>query len=648
MTAPAAGLALHRSPSSSARQAHARDDAALDAAGPVAGTAAPTLAVRGLTTEFKLADRWQPVVQDVSFEIHPSETVAIVGESGSGKSVTALSIMRLIDPRFGKVSGSVRFGGKELLTLTEAAMQRVRGNDIGMIFQEPMTSLNPVLTIGYQISESLISHRGMSRAQARAEAIRLLDRVRIPAAAARFGDYPHRFSGGMRQRAMIAMALACRPALLIADEPTTALDVTIQAQILDLIKELQQEAQTAVLFITHDMGVVAEVADRTIVMYRGRHIEANATTTLFTAPGQPYTRALLAAIPRLGDMAAHATPLPFPVVDPETGQAGTDTARQDTVDRIARPILDVQAVCTRFDTRAGFFGRVRGRVHAVEGVSFTLQPGETLGLVGESGCGKSTIGRSIVGLNTPTSGSVLIDGLDVHRVDADTLRALRKRVQIIFQDPFASLNPRQTVGASIAEPLVAHGLQTRRHVAARVSELLENVGLNPDMAHRYPHEFSGGQRQRLCIARALGLEPGLIVADESVSALDVSIKAQVVNLMLDLQARMGLAYVFISHDIAIVERVAHRVAVMYLGEIVEIGPRRAVFENPQHPYTQRLMAAVPVPDPSRRYHRRPPSRDEIRNPLRPLDYAPPQRTYREVSPGHCVQVWDDEWNLQAR
>ncbi|MBR0699897.1 ABC transporter ATP-binding protein [Bradyrhizobium diazoefficiens] len=609
-----------------------------------AGAEAPVLSVSRLTTSFMLERRWIPVVRNVSFDVAARETVAIVGESGSGKSVTALSIMRLIPKEIGRIEGRVMLAGRDLLALPDASMKDIRGNDIAMIFQEPMTSLNPVLTIGFQIAEALIQHRGLSRAAAEAETARLLDRVRIPAAKSRFHEHPHRLSGGMRQRVMIAMALACKPKLLIADEPTTALDVTIQAQILELLKELQQEEGMSILFITHDMGVVAEIADRTVVMYGGQAVETDATARIFAAPSHPYTRALLAAVPRLGSMDGCARPMRFPIVDKVTGTSDEPAETPDTVSAAERPLLEVSGLTTRFPIRSGLFGKVSGRVHAVENLSFTLRAGETLALVGESGCGKSTTGRSILKLTEPDSGTVLIDGQDVLAMNARTLRDVRKQMQIIFQDPFASLNPRMSVGTAIAAPLLANGLATASQARDQVAGLLVRVGLSADMAARFPHEFSGGQRQRICIARALALGPKLIVADEAVSALDVSVKAQVVNLMLDLQASMGLAYLFISHDIAVVERMSHRVAVMYLGEIVEIGPRAALFGNPQHPYTKKLMAAVPVPDPSRRGTRREVANDEIRSPVRASDYQPPVRQYREVSPGHVVQVWGAEWS----
>ncbi|MCO5089696.1 ABC transporter ATP-binding protein [Bosea sp. (in: a-proteobacteria)] len=603
----------------------------------------PILTVSNLTTSFRVEGQWKSVVRNISFDIKPKETLAVVGESGSGKSVTALSIMRLTPPQSSRIEGSIKLNGTELLTLPDSEMRKIRGNEIAMIFQEPMTSLNPVLTIGFQIAEALILHRGMSRSEAEAETVRLLEKVRIPAAKSRFHEYPHRFSGGMRQRVMIAMALACKPKLLIADEPTTALDVTIQAQILELIKTLQDEEGMSVLFITHDMGVVAEIADRTVVMYNGDEIETGATEDIFARPQRPYTKSLLSAVPKLGSMIGKERPMRFPVVDRTTGESDVPTEVPDTVKAAERPVLEVAGLTTRFEIRGGLLSSVRGRVHAVENVSFSLQAGETLALVGESGCGKSTTGRSVMRLIEPLSGSVLLDGVDVLKLSQHDLREQRKRMQMIFQDPFASLNPRMNVGAAIAEPLLINNLASRSQARDKVADLLKRVGLLPEMASRFPHEFSGGQRQRVCIARALAVEPRLIVADEAVSALDVSVKAQVVNLMLDLQARMGLGYLFISHDMAVVERVSHRVAVMYLGEIVEIGPREAIFENPQHPYTKRLLAAVPIADPARRLQKRPVSNDEIKSPVRPADYEPPVRQYREVSPGHAVMIWGEEW-----
>ncbi len=600
-------------------------------------TSQPVLSVRNLTTAFRADGGWRPVVRNVSFDVSAGETLAIVGESGSGKSVTSLSVMRLLAPKSSRIEGEVVLNGRNLLDLSEKAMRGVRGNEVSMIFQEPMTSLNPIFTIGRQISEVLTRHKGMTKSAARAETIRMLERVRIPNAASRFDEYPHQFSGGMRQRVMIAMALASRPKLLIADEPTTALDVTIQGQILDLIKELQDEEGMAVLFITHDMGVVAEIADRTVVMFRGDAVETGPTADIFRRGQHPYTRALLSAVPRLGSMEGEAAPLRFPVVDTATGVITAPPAPA-ALPGHSQPVLQVRNLVARFPVRSGLFNRQTGAVHAVENISFDLRQGETLALVGESGCGKSTTGRSVMRLIEPSSGDIQLDGFDVRKLDAVELQRMRKSVQMIFQDPFSSLNPRMTVGQAVAEPFLKHKLGGVRQAAEKTDYLLERVGLSASMKNRYPHEFSGGQRQRIAIARALSLDPKVIVADESVSALDVSIKAQVCNLLMDLQESLDLAFLFISHDMAVVERVSHRVAVMYLGEIVEIGPRAAVFENPQHPYTKKLMAAVPVPDPARRGIRRGIAADELRSPVRANGYQPPVREYREVSDGHLVQV----------
>jgi peptide/nickel transport system ATP-binding protein len=603
------------------------------------------LAVRNLKTAFRTPDGWVEIVKGISFDIAAEETLAVVGESGSGKSVTALSIMRLLDPEMSRVEGSVKLGGRELLGLNKAEMRSVRGRQMGMIFQEAMTSLNPLATIGSQIAEVLTIHGLMSGSEAMKEAERLLDRVRMPAAKSRLGDYPHSLSGGMRQRVMIALALACKPKLLIADEPTTALDVTIQAQILQLIKQLQKEEGMGVLFITHDMGVVAEIADRTVVMLAGEAIEADTTEAIFARAQNPYTKALIAAVPRLGTASGNGQPQHFPILDKKSGQIIVGKVRPDSVNHTAQPVLRVKNLVKRFDLPHGFFSGPKGRVHAVENVSFDLQPGETLSLVGESGCGKSTTGRTLMRLVEPQSGEISIDGTDLLALDKERMRDMRRHIQMIFQDPYASLNPRITVGEAIAEPYLTHRLGTKAQARDKVMELLGQVGLLPDMANRYPQQFSGGQRQRICIARALSLEPKIIVADESVSALDVSIKAQVVNLMLDLQEKFGLAYLFISHDMAVVERISHQVAVMYLGEIVEKGPVKAVFGNPQHPYTKRLMAAVPIPDPARRLEVRSINNDEIKSPIRPADYVPPVREYRMVSEGHLVQVWGDDWKM---
>ena len=590
------------------------------------------LSVRNLTASFRHGDGWNAVVDGVSFDIDIGKTVALVGESGSGKSVTALSIMGLLPRKSTLVTGQAFLDGTDLLRLSDKEMELFRGNRIAMIFQEPMTSLNPVYSVGRQIAESLIRHQGMARREALREAVRLMDRVRIPAASSRSREYPHEMSGGMLQRVMIAAALACRPRLLIADEPTTALDVTIQAQILQLIKELQDEQEMGVLFITHDMGVVAETADRTVVMYRSRMLEQGSTAEVFSSPQTRYTRTLLAAAPRLGEMARAKSPQPYFL----PGSSANSVSRRDTVERDASPLLSVRNLSTRFDIRKGLLGRVVGRIHAVEDVSFDLAKGETLALVGESGCGKSTTGRSILRLVEPCGGKVVMSGRNLATLSASAMKRQRRSMQMIFQDPFSSLNPRMRVGEAIVEPMIYHGIATRREAGKRVSALLEQVGLSPNMANNWPHEFSGGQRQRIAIARTLALNPALIVADESVSALDATIKAQVVNLMMELQESLGLSYLFISHDMAVVERVSHRVAVMLLGEIVEIGPRDLVFNSPRHPYTRRLLSSVPIPDPARRRHRRNIPPTELKSPIRPPDYAPPKRDYRQVGPGHFV------------
>jgi glutathione transport system ATP-binding protein len=601
----------------------------------------PVLAVDQLTVEFATADRVVTAVRNLSLHIERGETLAVVGESGSGKSVTALSIMRLVEHGGGRiVGGRLRFarpGGAlvDLATVDAATLRDIRGGEIAMIFQEPMTSLNPVFPVGEQIAESIRLHQNQDARAARAEALRMLEQVRIPEARSVLDRYPHQLSGGMRQRVMIAMALSCRPALLIADEPTTALDVTIQAQILTLIGLLQDEMHMAVMFITHDMGVVAEVADRVVVMYRGEKVEEGAAEPIFKAPSHPYTRALLAAVPKLGALRDEDAPRKFSL--PGTGAAPAATSRAPRPARAdGTPLLRVRRLTTRFDLKSGFLSRVRRRVHAVEQVSFDLAAGETLALVGESGCGKSTTGRSLLRLVDIAGGSIEFDGRDIARLPASSLRAVRRDIQMIFQDPFASLDPRLTVGFSIAEPLYIHGVARGREAEERVAWLLEHVGLAGEHARRYPHEFSGGQRQRIAIARALALKPRIIVADEAVSALDVSIQAQIVNLLLDLQSEFGVSYLFISHDMAVVERVSHRVAVMYLGQIVEIGPRRAVFESPQHPYTRKLMAAVPVADPARRRRERALSSEEVPSPIRAVGDEPESAPLTEVAPGHFV------------
>ena len=613
------------------------------------------LEVQGLTVRFDTSERSVVAVKDLGFHVRAGEVLAIVGESGSGKSVTSLSVMRLIEHgggtiASGKISFTRRNGGKlDLAKAADSVMRTIRGGEISMIFQEPMTSLNPVFSVGTQVAEAVMLHQGLSHAEAEAEALRMLELVRIPEAKQILKRYPHQLSGGMRQRVMIAMALSCKPSLLIADEPTTALDVTIQAQILQLIRQLQEEMGMAVIFITHDMGVVAEVADRVLVMYHGEAVEEGTCEQIFHNPRHPYTQSLLAAVPRLGSMRGTDEPAPFPllrITDPEAEQLGTadmDETPVDMPEPVASvpsvsdgPVLSVDNLITRFDVETGFWGKVKRRVHAVEQVSFNLYPGETLGLVGESGCGKSTIGRSLIGLETPRSGSIVFNGQELTQVSGSQLQKLRRNIQYVFQDPYAALDPRLTVGFSIMEPLLIHKVCSRQEAERRVGELLERVDLDPAMAVRYPHEFSGGQRQRVCIARALAMNPEIIIADESVSALDVSVRALIINLLLALQKEFRIAFLFISHDMAVIERVCHRVAVMYLGQIVELGSRRDVFENPLHPYTKRLMSAVPIPDPSRRTMSHTLLTGEIPSPVRSADYEPVVAPLKEVSPGHFV------------
>ncbi|CCM95411.1 Dipeptide transport ATP-binding protein DppD (TC 3.A.1.5.2) [Klebsiella pneumoniae subsp. pneumoniae ST512-K30BO] len=557
------------------------------------------LVVRNLNVAFRQQDAPEvQAVRQLSFSLRRGETLAIVGESGSGKSVTALALMRLLDAASSEVNSEglwLRRRNRQVIALneqTDAEMRRVRGADLAMIFQEPMTSLNPVFTIGEQIAESLRLHQGLGREEALRAAKKMLDQVRIPQAEEMLSRYPHQLSGGMRQRVMIAMALSCRPAVLIADEPTTALDVTIQAQILQLIAVLQKEMAMGVIFITHDMGVVADIADRVLVMYRGEAVETGSVEEIFRSPQHPYTQSLLAAVPRLGEMRGQDLPRRFPLPGHE--------------------------------------------VHAVEKVSFDLWPGETLSLVGESGCGKSTTGRALLRLVETQGGTITFDGQRIDTLAGGKLQALRRNIQFIFQDPYASLDPRQTVGDSIMEPLRVHGLLRGEAARERVAWLLKRVGLQPEHAWRYPHAFSGGQRQRICIARALALNPKVVIADESVSALDVSIRAQIINLMLDLQREMGIAFLFISHDMAVVERISHRVAVMYRGRIVEIGPRRAVFENPQHPYTRKLMAAVPVADPGHRHPQRVLLSDDVPGNIYKRGEEIASVPLQQVGPGHFV------------
>ncbi|MFY2605806.1 dipeptide ABC transporter ATP-binding protein [Achromobacter ruhlandii] len=608
-----------------------------------ASSAQPLLSVRGVSVDFNTENGVFRAVENLDFDVRPGKTLAIVGESGSGKSVTSMAIMRLTDYNNGRIAtGQILFRDSDdrevdLTAASDEQMRAIRGNDIAMIFQEPMTSLNPVFTIGDQIIEAIMLHQQLSRSAARKAARALLEKVRLPDAEQLLDRYPHQLSGGMRQRVMIAMALSCQPRLLIADEPTTALDVTIQAQILNTIRELQRDLGTAVIFITHDMGVVAEMADDVVVMLRGRKVEQGPVEEIFRAPRHPYTRALLAAVPRLGSLTGRDLPLRTPqtVLEGDTLREVGETREQDTA-RYDEPVLRIEKLTTRFDVGHNLFGRVTHRVHAVEEVSFDVYPGETLALVGESGSGKSTIGKTLQQLVAPTSGAVRYNGQDIFSMDAAGRQRLRQEIQYIFQDPYASLDPRKTVAFSIAEPIRTHRLLTdEAAIARRVGELLEQVGLKPEHARRYPHEFSGGQRQRVCIARALASDPKLIIADESVSALDVSIQAQILNLLMDLQKDRGLSYLFITHDMAVVEKVSHRVAVLYLGQIVELGTRRQIFESPQHAYTRKLLAAVPVAEPGRHIDTSL-IEGEIPSPVRRVGDEPAIIPLVEFAPGHRV------------
>lgn len=602
----------------------------------------PLLRVDNLGVSFKGRSGTHVALKGVSFTINKGEVVAIVGESGSGKSVTSLTIMGLSGGNAHIDSGSVHFTNRDgqhhdLLTMKPEHRRKLRGKEMAMIFQEPMTSLNPVLKVGDQLTEALMEHRICDATEARRRASELLRKVRIADVERVMNSYPHSLSGGMRQRVMIAQALACDPQLLIADEPTTALDVTVQAKILQILRDLQQHSDMGVLFITHDMGVVAEIADRVVVMYRGSVVEEGAVSQIFHAPAHPYTRKLLAAVPRLGDMHDHSWPRPFPQPgEPNTPLNDHITARYDKP-----PVLDVSGLKVYFPMRNGLLSRVTHHVHAVEQIDFSVWPGETLAIVGESGCGKSTTGRALLRLVNSNAESIRFDGQDISRLDDSKFQPLRRRMQMVFQDPYASLNPRLTVGFTIAEPLLLHGIvRNLEEATPRVNELLQSVGLLPEHARRYPHEFSGGQRQRIAIARAMALKPDIIIADEAVSALDVSVQAQVINLMMELQKQTGVAWIFISHDMAVVERVANRVAVMYLGQIVEYGPRQAVFSNPQHPYTRRLLASVPVADPDCRQLRELDDL-EIPSPLRKAGEKIQKTGYRQVGTEHWVSIDDN-------
>ncbi|WP_432657164.1 ABC transporter ATP-binding protein [Pseudooceanicola sp. 200-1SW] len=603
------------------------------------GSVPPIARIENLRVSFETKDGPVEGVKDVSFEINAGETVCIVGESGSGKSVSSLSLMRLIEYGGGTIAGGRlifdRKDGKEidLASADQSLMRTIRGNEIGMIFQEPMTALNPVFTVGRQLAEGLMLHKGMKKAEAMAKAVDLLREVRIPEPERRIKQYPHELSGGMRQRVVIAMALACEPRLLIADEPTTALDVTIQAEILALMDRLKRETGTAVMFITHDMAVVAQMADRVVVMFRGNKVEEGPVEQIFTAPTHDYTKALLAAVPKLGEMTGKPLPEPMKLF-------GVEDQKIEPIPGKDEVLLSVKNLTTRFPVKGGVLRKTVANVHAVEDVSFDIKRGQTLSLVGESGCGKSTTGRSVLRLVEPLSGEIDLDGKDIMALNDRDLRKARLDMQMIFQDPFASLNPQMQLSDQVAEPMKNYGTLKGKAMQERVEMLFDRVELPRSFMRRYPHELSGGQRQRVAIARALALNPKLIVADEAVSALDVSVQAQVVNLMMELQAELGLSFLFISHDMAVVERVSHRVGVMYLGRIVEIGSRQAVFENPQHPYTKALMKAVPIADPTKRKSERELNFKPIPSPIHDLDYQAEPSVYEKVGEDHFILTTD--------
>ena len=596
----------------------------------------PLLDIRHLTIEFKTSEGWVKAVDRVSLTLTEGEIRGLVGESGSGKSLIAKAICGVTKDNWRVTADRMRFDDIDLLRLSNRERRKLIGHNVSMIFQEPQSCLDPSERIGQQLIQSIPGWTYKGRWWQRLgwrkrRAIELLHRVGIKDHKDAMRSFPYQLTEGECQKVMIAIALANQPRLLIADEPTTALDVTIQAQILQLIAVLQKEMAMGVIFITHDMGVVADIADRVLVMYRGEAVETGSVEEIFRSPQHPYTQSLLAAVPRLGEMRGQDLPRRFPL----PGQPLAESETPDTV-VAGEPILQVRDLVARFPVRGGLLNRVTREVHAVEKVSFDLWPGETLSLVGESGCGKSTTGRALLRLVETQGGTITFDGQRIDTLAGGKLQALRRNIQFIFQDPYASLDPRQTVGDSIMEPLRVHGLLRGEAARERVAWLLKRVGLQPEHAWRYPHAFSGGQRQRICIARALALNPKVVIADESVSALDVSIRAQIINLMLDLQREMGIAFLFISHDMAVVERISHRVAVMYRGRIVEIGPRRAVFENPQHPYTRKLMAAVPVADPGHRHPQRVLLSDDVPGNIYKRGEEIASVPLQQVGPGHFV------------
>lgn len=559
------------------------------------------LSIKDLCVDFNTGDGIVRAVNNISFDVPAGRTVGLVGESGSGKSVTSLAVMGLIPNPPGKITGGqILFQGKDLVTSSEDEMRRIRGKEVSMIFQEPMTSLNPVFRVGDQVAEILILHLGLTKKQAWVRAVELLDQVGIPDPAKSALKYPHEMSGGQKQRVVIAIAIACEPKLLIADEPTTALDVTIQKQVLDLMFDLQQKYKMGLLFITHDLGVIADIADDVVVMYRSNLVEQNSTKNIFTSAAHPYTKGLLACRPAL-DRNPERLLTVSDFMDKEGNEINVELSKTKKVDKVYKvtedknPILlEVKNLHVDFPIKGGIFGRTLNHFKAVNNVSFELRKGQTLGLVGESGCGKTTLGRAILRLIEPSKGEVHYNGIDITKLDKKQMREMRSKMQIIFQDPYSSLNPRMTIGEILLEPMDLHNIgKNKNEKITKAQWLMEKVGLNAKQLSRYPHEFSGGQRQRICIARALAVNPEFIICDESVSALDVSVQAQVLNLLLDLQAEFGLTYIFISHDLSVVNFISDEVCVMNAGKIVEHDKANNVYLRPKEQYTKDLLAAIP-------------------------------------------------------
>ena len=603
----------------------------------------PVLDVKKLKVNFQTKTGKVTGVNDLSFSIFPGETVCLVGESGSGKSVSSLAIMRLVEFGGGKIdAGTIMFASNsyvqsDLIDSDQNKMREIRGNEIGMVFQEPMTALNPVFTIKRQLTEGLRVHKQMSKNEANIEALNLLKSVRIPEPERRLHQYPHELSGGMRQRIVIAMALACKPKILIADEPTTALDVTIQAEILTLLNRLKKETGTSILFITHDMAVVAQIADRVVVMYHGEKVEEGNVDEVFNNPKKDYTKKLISSVPKLGAMKGKKYPEPLKL-------DSINKAKSIKIVGTTKPLLEVKNLVTRFPVTGGMFRKKIANLHAVEDVSFTINRGQTFSLVGESGCGKTTIARSVLRLEESESGEVFMDGVDILKQNKKDLLRQRLNMQMVFQDPYGSLNPVMKLFDQVAEPLINYKIASGHNLNKKISELFDKVRLPRSFLNRYPHELSGGQRQRVAIARALALNPKLLILDEAVSALDVSVQASVINLLLDLQDELGLSYLFVSHDMAVVERVSHYVGVMYLGRMVEIGDRQTIFSNPTHPYTRALMKAVPIADPKKRFNRDDINFKPISSPIRDLGFVPEPSSYNMIKKGHYVLNNDIGYN----